>query len=105
MLLFRYSALTFNGHRIHYDQPYVTGTEGYPGLIVHGPLLGTLQIELARRSNPGRSPAHFEFRALSPVFAGPAFTVAARREADGAVTTWIANAAGGLAQQGKVIFR
>jgi len=54
VLLFRYSALTFNGHRIHYDQPYVTGVEGYPGLIVHGPLLGTLQMELARRSNPGR---------------------------------------------------
>ena len=54
VLLFRFSALTFNGHRIHYDQPYVTGTEGYPGLIVHGPLLGLLQIELARRSNPGK---------------------------------------------------
>src|SRR5262249_35693463 len=75
VLLFRYSALTFNGHRIHYDYPYVTGVEGYPGLIVHGPLLGTLQIELARRSNPGRTPATFEFRALSPVFAGAAFTV------------------------------
>ena len=49
VLLFRFSALTFNGHRIHYDQPYVTGTEGYPGLIVHGPLMGMLQIELARR--------------------------------------------------------
>src|SRR5262249_61025416 len=48
VLLFRFSALTFNGHRIHYDQPYVTGVEGYPGLIVHGPLLGLLQIELAR---------------------------------------------------------
>src|SRR5205085_4085696 len=82
VLLFRYSALTFNGHRIHYDHPYVTGVEGYPGLIVHGPLLGTLQIELARRSNPGRTPASFEFRALSPVFAGASFTVEARHEAD-----------------------
>ena len=54
VLLFRFSALTFNGHRIHYDQPYVTGTEGYPGLIVHGPLMGMVQIELARRSNPGK---------------------------------------------------
>jgi 3-methylfumaryl-CoA hydratase len=105
VLLFRYSALTFNGHRIHYDQPYVTGTEGYPGLIVHGPLMGMLQIELARRSNPGRTPATYEFRALSPVFAGAPFTVGARREADGAVTTWIANPRGGLAQQGKVTFR
>jgi len=105
VLLFRFSALTFNGHRIHYDQPYVTGTEGYPGLIVHGPLLGLLQIELARRSNPGKTPASFEFRALSPLFAGVPFTVAARSEADGAITTWIANARGGLAQQGKATFR
>jgi len=105
VLLFRYSALTFNGHRIHYDYPYVTGVEGYPGLIVHGPLLGTLQIELARRSNPGKMPATFEFRALSPVFAGAAFTVGARRELDGAVTTWIANPTGGLAQQGKITFK
>jgi 3-methylfumaryl-CoA hydratase len=105
VLLFRFSALTFNGHRIHYDQPYVTGTEGYPGLIVHGPLLGLLQIELARRSNPGKTPASFEFRALSPLFAGAPFTVAARREADGSMATWIANAKGGLAQQGKATFR
>jgi 3-methylfumaryl-CoA hydratase len=62
-------------------------------------------MELARRSNPGKTPASFEFRALSPVFAGAAFTVGARREADGAVTTWIADPQGGLAQQGKVTFR
>ncbi len=105
VLLFRYSALTFNGHRIHYDHPYVTGTEGYPGLIVHGPLMGVLQMELARRSNPTRLPLRFEFRALSPVFAGAALTVAARRESDGSLSTWIANQTGGLAQQGKVSFR
>jgi 3-methylfumaryl-CoA hydratase len=67
--------------------------------------MGMLQMELARRSNPGRTPATYEFRALSPVFAGAPFTVGARREADGAVTTWIANPRGGLAQQGKVTFR
>ena len=105
VLLFRYSALTFNGHRIHYDHPYVTGVEGYPGLIVHGPLLGTLQIELARRSNSTTVPATFEFRAMAPVFSGAAFAVGARREADGAVTTWIADSHGGLAQQGKVTFQ
>jgi 3-methylfumaryl-CoA hydratase len=104
-LLFRFSALTFNGHRIHYDQPYVTGTEGYPGLIVHGPLMGLVQIELARRSCPAKIPAHFEFRALSPVFAGAPFSVNARHETDGTVSTWIANSTGGLAQQGKVVFR
>jgi 3-methylfumaryl-CoA hydratase len=105
VLLFRYSALTFNGHRIHYDQPYVTGAEGYPGLIVHGPLLGMLQIELARRARPDKVVRRFEFRALSPVFSGPAFTVQARREADGSATTWISDPKGGLAQQGKVVFR
>ena len=105
VLLFRFSALTFNGHRIHYDQPYVTGIEGYPGLIVHGPLMGLLQIELARRASAGRTPRTFQFRALSPVFAGAPMTVAARREASGALTTWIANAKGGLAQQGEVTFQ
>jgi len=105
VLLFRFSALTFNGHRIHYDQPYVTGVEGYSGLIVHGPLMGLLQIELARRASAGRTPRTFEFRALSPVFAGAPMTVGARREADGSLTTWIANAKGGLAQQGKATFQ
>ncbi|SKA39219.1 3-methylfumaryl-CoA hydratase [Enhydrobacter aerosaccus] len=105
VLLFRFSALTFNGHRIHYDHPYVTGVEGYPGLIVHGPLLGMLQLELARRSNSVKVPASFEFRALSPVFADAPLTVGARREADGSVTTWIANDKGGLSQQGKVTFK
>ena len=71
---------------------------------MHGPLLGTLQMELARRSNPTLTPKTFEFRALSPVFAGAPFSVHARREADGALTTWIADAKGGLSQQGKVTF-
>ena len=105
VLLFRYSALTFNGHRIHYDQPYVTGAESYPGLIVHGPLLGMLQIELARRAHLDKVVRSFEFRALSPVFSGPAFTVQARHEADGSATTWVADPKGGLAQQGKAVFR
>ncbi|MFO1162928.1 MAG: MaoC family dehydratase N-terminal domain-containing protein [Reyranellaceae bacterium] len=104
VLLFRFSALTFNGHRIHYDQPYVTAVEGYPGLIVHGPLMGLLQIELARRSNPGKVPRRFEFRALAPVYAGPTLSVQARSERDGSVTTWIADGNGGLAQLGKAIF-
>lgn len=105
VLLFRFSALTFNGHRIHYDHPYVTSTEGYPGLIVHGPLMGMLQIELARRSNPGKVVRSFEFRALSPVFGGAALGVHGRREPDGSITTWIAAPNGGLAQQGKATFR
>jgi 3-methylfumaryl-CoA hydratase len=68
VLLFRYSALTGNGHRIHYDRTYVTEVEGYPGLIVHGPLQATLLAELAQRHAPGRRLAGFEFRAVRPVF-------------------------------------
>lgn len=104
VLLFRFSALTFNPHRIHYDHPYVTGVEGYPGLLVHGPLMSLLQIELARRSNPGRRIATYACRALTPVYANAAFSVQARAEADGSVTTWITDSKGGMAQQGKVTF-
>jgi hydroxyacyl-ACP dehydratase HTD2-like protein with hotdog domain len=68
VLLFRYSALTGNGHRIHYDQPYVTGIEGYPGLIVHGPLQATLLSELVLARHPGATLRSFSFRALRPVF-------------------------------------
>src|SRR5690606_15430316 len=87
VLLFRFSALTFNPHRIHYDQPYATGVEGYPGLLVHGPLMSLMQIELARRSNPQRRIAAYSCRALAPVYAGAPFSVHARAERDGSVTT------------------
>jgi 3-methylfumaryl-CoA hydratase len=68
-LLFRYSAMTFNGHRIHYDLPYATGVEGYAGLVVHGPVQATLLYNLAA-STEGRPPARFEYRGLSPAIAG-----------------------------------
>ena len=67
VLLFRYSALTFNGHRIHYDRTYVTEVEGYPGLIVHGPLIATLLVDLVRR-HTDRPIQRFEFKALRPTF-------------------------------------
>ena len=67
VLLFRYSALTFNGHRIHYDRRYVTTEEGYPGLIVHGPLIATYLMELYR-ANDDRVLSKFSFRAVSPTF-------------------------------------
>ncbi|MEO1292483.1 MAG: MaoC family dehydratase N-terminal domain-containing protein [Pseudomonadota bacterium] len=66
-LLFRYSALTFNGHRIHYDIDYAREVEGYRGLVVHGPLLATLMLELLREQGPDRPVKHFAFRAASPV--------------------------------------
>jgi 3-methylfumaryl-CoA hydratase len=70
VMLFRFSALTFNGHRIHYDQPYVTGIEGYPGLIVHGPLIAMILFEAARRERPDHRVETFAFRAISPFFCG-----------------------------------
>jgi 3-methylfumaryl-CoA hydratase len=68
VLLFRYSALTFNGHRIHYDRRYVTQVEGYPGLIVHGPLIATLLMDLLRRQAPAAEVASFRFKAVRPTF-------------------------------------
>ncbi len=73
-LLFRYSALTFNGHRIHYDLPYVTQVEGYPGLVVHGPLQATLLLRFATAIR-GTSPARFSYRGLSPAFDTAPLTV------------------------------
>ena len=85
VLLFRYSALTFNGHRIHYDRRYVTEVEGYPGLIVHGPLIATLLVDLLRRNMPGATIAAFGFRAFKPVFDVAPFSVCGRPEADGRI--------------------
>lgn len=69
-LLFRFSALTYNAHRIHYDHPYATGVEGYPGLVVHGPLLAMLALEIPRRYRPGVPVTSFDYRLVSPAFAG-----------------------------------
>jgi 3-methylfumaryl-CoA hydratase len=98
VLLFRYSAVTFNGHRIHYDHPYATTVEGYAGLVVHGPLVATLLVDLLLRNRPGTDLARFSFRARRPLFDTAPFQVcglpdeAARsarlwtRDAEGAVT-------------------
>jgi 3-methylfumaryl-CoA hydratase len=100
VLLFRYSALTFNGHRIHYDRSYVTAVEGYPGLIVHGPLIATLLIGLIGHELPDRVIRSFAFRAVSPLFDTEPFSVHGRLEDDGhSVTLWAANARGELAMQ------
>lgn len=73
VLLFRYSALTFNAHRIHYDRDYARDVEGYAGLVVHGPLIATLLIDHARREMPGLAPTRFDFRAEAPLMDGAAF--------------------------------
>jgi 3-methylfumaryl-CoA hydratase len=83
VLLFRYSALTFNGHRIHYDQPYATGVEGYPGLVVHGPLIATLLMDLLRRHLPAADVATFRFRALRPTFHGRPMCVSGAWQEEG----------------------
>jgi 3-methylfumaryl-CoA hydratase len=83
VLLFRYSALTFNGHRIHYDRPWCR-EEGYPGLVVHGPLLATWLLDLLRRARPEAALRRFRFRALRPAFDGIPITLAGRPTAGGA---------------------
>jgi 3-methylfumaryl-CoA hydratase len=82
VLLFRYSALTFNGHRIHYDRRYATEVEGYPGLVVHGPLLATLLLDLLRQDMPDATVSRFSFRAVSPLFDSASFSVCGRLKAD-----------------------
>ncbi len=82
VLLFRYSALTFNGHRIHYDRQYVTEVEGYPGLVVHGPLIATLLMDLLRRNAPDAEVASFRFKAVRPTFDLHTFKVCGSRDGD-----------------------
>jgi 3-methylfumaryl-CoA hydratase len=92
-LLFRYSAITFNGHRIHYDQAYVTGEEGYPGLIFHGPLQASYLLRLAVDCGGGVLPGEFSFRSTRPLFAGGQVTInAAKAEAETAL--WVADQSG-----------
>jgi 3-methylfumaryl-CoA hydratase len=93
VLLFRYSALTFNGHRIHYDRDYVTKVEGYPGLIFHGPLQAAFIVELAAKLHDGAAPKKFAYRGLQPLFEGSEFSVNANKT-DGRMELWTANSAG-----------
>lgn len=81
--LFRYSALTFNAHRIHYDLPYATQVEGYPGLVVHGPLLATYILDSFLALHPAAEVSSFEFTATSPIFANEQFHVAGKAESQG----------------------
>ena len=102
VLLFRYSALTFNGHRIHYDREYVTQVEGYPGLIVHGPLIATLLTDLVRRhAAPGANITRFEFKAVRPTFDLHPFHVNGAPSADGRrVELWAHDHEGWLTMRG-----
>lgn len=102
-LLFRYSAVTFNGHRIHYDWPYVTETEGYPGLVVHGPLIATLNVQAFVRANPQLTVRRFSFRGVRPLICPDAFDVGGRLIGEGKAQVWAGNQAG-QAQVGEIEF-
>ena len=100
VLLFRYSAVTFNSHRIHYDHPYVTRVEGYPGLVVHGPLTATLLVDLLRRSAPGADLKTFAFRAMRPLYDTANFhTCGLPDEANRSARLWTRDAEGAVTME------
>lgn len=101
VLLFRYSALTFNSHRIHYDERYAKEVEGYPSLVVTGPLIATLLTEVALARVSGRAIRRLALRSVSPLFAGEAFTVAGQRK-DDRLELWAANARNRLAMSAQL---
>jgi 3-methylfumaryl-CoA hydratase len=106
VLLFRYSALTFNGHRIHYDRRYVTEVEGYPGLIVHGPLIATLLLDLLRHQHPEAEVAGYSFRAMRPIFDINPFAVCGEPQSDGkAVHLWAKDHEGWLAMDATAVIK
>jgi len=99
--LFRFSALTYNAHRIHYDRDYARDVEGYPGLVVHGPLLATLLVDLFRCHRPNDAITTFEFRARRPVFDLSPFTVNLQDTPDGA-DVWANDGDGYVAMSGRI---
>jgi 3-methylfumaryl-CoA hydratase len=99
VMLFRYSALTFNCHRIHYDAPYATGVEGYPGLLVHGPLIATLLFDLIRR-NAEKPVASLSYRAMRPLYVNVPFEVEGAPTEDGqGCVVWALDPEGAVAMQ------
>ena len=99
LLLFRYSALTFNGHRIHYDFPYATGVEGYAGLVVHGPIQATLIANIITTLAEG-APLRLDYRGLAPLVAGKVFRAKAKRLPDGSIKGWTEGADGRVRMEG-----
>jgi 3-methylfumaryl-CoA hydratase len=100
VFLFRYSALTYNGHRIHYDRTYAQGEEGYRDLVVHGPLLATLLQGLGQGVRPDARMSSFKFRGVTPVFVDTPFRIEAKAGAvKDELVLWVRDAGGGLAMQ------
>ena len=105
VVLFRYSALTFNGHRIHYDHPYVTQQEGYPGLVQNGGLTNLLLFELAR-AHAATPVKYMAARNVRPMFADHAFTLCGEPAADGkSAKLWVMDHSGALATDASAEFR
>lgn len=104
VLLFRFSALTFNGHRIHYDRTYAMEVEKYPGLVVHGPLQAILLFDAASRRFPERAPARFEFRGLRPLFDFDAVSLNGRARDDGGLDLFTANGEGAVGMRAALAF-
>jgi 3-methylfumaryl-CoA hydratase len=102
--LFRFSALTFNGHRIHYDLPYARDVEKYPGLVVHGPLQALLLFEAARRRHPGRPVTAFDFRAVRPLFDFDRVRIAGKPDGAEALDLFTANGDGLVSMQARLTF-
>lgn len=100
--LFRYSALTFNAHRIHYDRPYATEVEGYAGLVVHGPLIATLLVDLVQQNHPTAQILGFDFKAVRPTLDLQPFEVCARALDPESLSVWGRDASGYLTMQGTV---
>ena len=106
VLLFRYSALTFNSHRIHYDRRYVTEVEGYPGLVVHGPLIATLLLDLLRHQLPEAVVTRYDFRAVQPLFDLHPFFVCGEPQSDGKTfKLWARDHEGALAMDATAVVR
>ncbi len=105
VMLFRFSALTFNGHRIHYDRAYAMDVEGYPGLVVHGPLTAMLLMDLCRRHRPDATIEHFSFRAMRPIFDTAPFQIAGTPSSDlSSAQLWGKNPDGTVAMEAEVRF-
>lgn len=104
ILLFRFSALTFNSHRIHYDADYVREVEGYPDLLVHGPLLALLLLGHLAESCPGVVIRRFRYRAVAPLFVARPLTLCGRPSGEGKAELWVAGDDGGLAMQAEATF-
>jgi 3-methylfumaryl-CoA hydratase len=105
VLLFRFSALTFNAHRIHYDIHYATEVEKYPGLVVHGPLQALLLLESACKRNPGKKPARYEYRGVRPLFVFDQASIGGQLRTDGGHDLYMINTDGNITMQAAVSWR